>query len=397
MPHPELWPLIDAYADGQLPAEELARLDRHLLDCGDCRTRLTAARREVALFRSALVAGPAPADLLEAIQARINAKPVRARHPLVSGILAGMTANVITAALLVALSAGSRTSVVLMSSVALVVALLWGAIKGVAFAAIREWLPGNVLIRGLVFGLGAWAVWNAVVGAVSTANSGMLFSTPVVLTVSLIHYVMYGLLVSWFYDLFGGRTENSGRPPGALRGSPMPAMLGLVATLLAGSAGILASPTPANTIASGPTAVESPTVGLNATATSTPTDTPTVGPPAGSTSTATATTSIAPVTPTTSTTPATSATSSTSTTTVTTPSATPTLSATPAPSGTTTTVTPSPQPTATVKRSSPQRIPESRRPVRDQVRDVLPTVIVAPSNRTAYQRVRDVAVLLDFL
>jgi len=391
MPHPELWPLIDAYVDDQLPAEDLPRLDRHLQDCEDCQIRLAGARREVALFRSALVAGPAPAALLETIQARINAKPGRARHPLVSGVLAGLSANVITAALLVALSAGSRTSVVLMSTIALVVALLWGAIKGLAFAAIREWLPGNVLLRGLVFGLGAWAVWNAVVGAVSTANSGMLFSTPVVLSVSLIHYVMYGLLVSWFYDLFGGRTENSSHPPGALRGSPMPAMLLLVTTLLAGSPGILASPTPGNTIDSGPTAVESPTVDLNATATTTPTDTPTLGPPVGSTSTATATTSVAPVTPTTSTTPATSATSSTSTTTVTTPSA------TPAPSGSTTSVTPPPQPTATVKKSSPQRIPESRRPVRDQVRDVLPTVIFAPSHRSAYQRVRDVAVLLDFL
>lgn len=394
MPHPELWPLIDAYADDQLPAEDLPRLDLHLQDCEDCRMRLAGARREVALFRSALVAGPAPADLMEAIQARINAKPGRARHPLVSGILAGMSANVLTAALLVALSAGSRTSVVLMSTIALVVALLWGAIKGLAFAAVREWLPGNVLIRGLVFGLGAWAVWNAVVGAVSTANSGMLFSTPVVLSISLIHYVMYGLLVSWFYDLFGGRTESSSRPPGAVRGSPLPAMLLLLATLLAGSQGILASPTPVSTTTSGSsqTAAGIPTVDLNATATDTPTDTPTafptdtptdtptVGTAAGSSLTVTATPSVTGTTP---------VSPTMSTTTVTTPSV------SPAPS--TTTLTPSPQPTATVKQRSRQPIPESRRPVRDQVRDVLPTVIVAPSHRTAYQRVRDVAVLLDFL
>jgi len=385
MPHPELWPSIDAYADGELPAEELPRLDRHLQDCEDCRSRLAAARREVALFRAALVAGPAPADLLQAIQARVNAKPVRARDPLLSGILAGMTANVITAALLVALSTGSRTSLVLMSTIALVVALLWGAVKGLAFAAVREWLPGNVLIRGLVFGLGAWAVWNAVLGAVSTANSGMLFSTPVVLTVSLIHYVMYGLLLSWFYDLFGGRTESSSRPPGTLHGSPMPTMLLLLATLLAGSPGILASPTPANTTGSTPTSVGSPTVDLNPTETTTPTETPTAEPSAASASTATATTSVTPFAPVT-TTPATPA---TSTTTATTPSVTPATS--------TSTVTPSPRPTAMVKQNSPRRVPESRRPVRDQVRDVLPTVIVAPSHRTAYQRVRDVAVLLDFL
>lgn len=395
MAHPELWPLIDAYADGQLPDADLPRLDRHLQDCEDCRIRLAGARREVALFRSALIAGPAPADLLGAIQAQINAKPGRARHPLVSGILAGMTANLITAALLVALSVGSRPSLALMSTIALVVALLWGAIKGLAFAAVREWLPGNVLIRGLVFGLGAWAVWNAVVGAVSTANSGMPFSTPVVLSVSLIHYVMYGLLVGWFYDLFGGRTESSSRPPGSPRGSPLPAMLLLLATLLAGSQGILASPTPASTTTTlgSQTAAGSPTVDLNATATDTPTDTPTdiptdsatgsptVGTTASSSLTVTATPSVTGTTP---------ASPTTSSTTATAPSV------TPAPS--TTTVTPSPQPTATVKRRSRQRrIPESRRPVRDQVRDVLPTVIVAPSHRTAYQRVRDVAVLLDFL
>ncbi len=390
MPHPELWPLIDAYVDDQLPAEDLPRLDRHLQDCEDCRIRLAGARREVALFRSVLIAGPAPADLLEAIQARINAKPGRARHPLVSGILSGMSANVITAALLVALSAGSRTSVVLMSTIALVVALLWGAIKGLAFAAVREWLPSNLLIRGLMFGLGAWAVWNAVVGAVSTANSGMLFSTPVVLGASLIHYVMYGLLVSWFYDLFGGRTESSSRPPGALRGSPLPAMLLLVATLLAGSQGILASPTPASktTLGNSQTAEGIPTVDLKATATDTPTDipavTPTDTPTVGTTTSSSLTVSATPSA--TGTAPASSTTSVTAMT---------TASVSPAPS--TTAVTPSPQPTATVKQSSRQPIPESRRSVRDQVRDVLPTVIVARSHRTAYQRVRDVAVLLDFL
>ncbi len=394
MPHPELWPLIDAYADDQLPAEDLHRLDRHLQDCEDCRIRLTGARREVALFRSALVAGPAPAALLETIQARINAKPGRARHPLVSGVLAGMSANVITAALLVALSAGSRTSVVLMSTIALVVALLWGAIKGLAFAAVREWLPGNLSIRGLVFGLGAWAVWNSVVGAVSTANSGMLFSTPVVLSISLIHYVMYGLLVSWFYDLFGGRTERSSRPPGAVRGGPLPAMLLLLATLLAGSQGILASPTPASTttLGSSQTAAGIPTVDLKATATDTPTDTPTDipavtptdTPTIGTTTSSSLTASAAPSA--TGTTPASPTTSITPVT---------TAPVSPAPS--TTTVTPSPQPTATVKQRSRQPIPESRRPVRDQVRDVLPTVLVAPSHRTAYQRVRDLAVLLDFL
>jgi len=337
----------------------------------------------VASPRSALVAGPAPADLLQTIQARINSESGRTRHPVASGVLAGMTANVITAAILVALSADSGTSLVLMSTVALVVALLWGAVKGLVFAAMREWLPGNVLIRGFVFGLGAWAVWNAIVGAVSTANSGMLFSTPVVLTVSLIHYVIYGLLISWFYNLLGGRTKGSSRPPGALHGSPMPAMLLLLATLLAGSTGILASPTPTNTIGGSPTAVESPTVNPNATSADTPTDTPTVGLPAGSTSAATSSPAVTTTTPTpTTTTPA-----------VTTLKATPAVTPTPS----TTTVTPSPQPTATSKQNASRRIPESRRPVRDQVRDVLPTVLAAPTNRSAYQRVRDVAVLLDFL
>jgi len=387
MPHPELWPLIDAFADGQLPAEDLPRLDRHLPDCEDCRIRLAGARREVALFRSALVAGPAPADLLQTIQARINSESGRTRHPVASGVLAGMTANVFTAAILVALSAGSGTSLVLMSTVALVVALLWGAVKGLVFAAMREWLPGNVLIRGFVFGLGAWAVWNAIVGAVSTANSGMLFSTPVVLTVSLIHYVIYGLLISWFYNLLGGRTKGSSRPPGALHGSPMPAMLLLLATLLTGSTGILASPTPTNTIGGSP-AAESPTVNPNATSADTPTDTPTVGLPAGSTSAATSSPAVTTTTPTPTTTTPTTITPA-----VTTPKATPAVTPTPS----TTTVTPSPQPTATSKQNASRRIPESRRPVRDQVRDVLPTVLAAPTNRSAYQRVRDVAVLLDFL
>jgi anti-sigma factor RsiW len=35
-PHPELAPLISAYQDGMATAEEIERVERHLLECEDC-------------------------------------------------------------------------------------------------------------------------------------------------------------------------------------------------------------------------------------------------------------------------------------------------------------------------------------------------------------------------
>jgi len=46
--------ILSLYADGELPTQDVASIDAHLADCGDCRTRLAALRAEVAIMAAAL-------------------------------------------------------------------------------------------------------------------------------------------------------------------------------------------------------------------------------------------------------------------------------------------------------------------------------------------------------
>lgn len=197
MTHPELWPDIQTYADGALGPGQAARLESHLHGCPDCTSRLEAARREHLMLRSVLAPSAPPSYLTEQVMARVYGG--RRKPALRLAFAAGVLVNLATAALLFGLSVNAGTSVVLMLLVALVGAVVWGGLKGLLFASILRVLPEGLLTRGLIFGLGVWAATNAMLGLTGGFADDAGFSPAFVLVGSLLHHLLYGVLLSWLY------------------------------------------------------------------------------------------------------------------------------------------------------------------------------------------------------
>lgn len=379
MPHPEFWPLIDAYADGSLPGEEAERLEEHLRSCeDDCPGRLAGARREALALRTAMAPPEPPADLARSVLARVGEREMRTTRVLRPGVYAGIAANLITAALLLLLSIGSSASFPSMVVVALLGALIWGGIKGAAYAALVRRLPLSIPLQGLLFGLGVWAVTNALLVLTGGVDNG--YTTSFVLVGSLIHHLIYGLLIS---VLFWRLTSARPRPP-ALRRSggayTAPCLLAIVALLAtpngagrheAGSLGHR-QPTSAVSLAAGGAAMS--------VSTASPTSTPDLLSPTPTSS---------PVSPTATSTAGPTPTASTP---VTTP--TPTTTSTPVVTAAPVSVTPVASPAAPPRRRAVRHHTPS---TRDQLRSILPAVVAPAAHRTPIQRARDVLQLLNFL
>lgn len=203
--HSEYWAAIDAYADGELPFGAAAELEGHLRTCdADCAQRVDRARREAPRLRTALTAPPPPPALAEAVFAQTTRRRTAARPALLPALMAGIAGNLITASVLVALSIGSGAPVGLMLGVAAVGAVLWGGVKGVAFAACLRYLPGNGIVRGVLFGIVLWAATNLALAAAGGFGTTARLSAEFLLLGSLGRSIVYGLLLGWLYELFAG-------------------------------------------------------------------------------------------------------------------------------------------------------------------------------------------------
>ncbi len=387
MQHPEFWPLIDAEADGNLGAADAERLQAHLSECDDCTQRLAGARREVAAMQQMLTAPIPPESIIDNVMAGIGQRR-RAPAPIRHGLLAGIAANVLTAALLVLLSLGAGVPFGEMILLAAVVALVWGAIKGFTFTQVLRYLPRNIALRAVVFGAGTWVVTVALLGLSSLAGASSELSVPFLIGGSAIHSFMYGFLLSWFCEWF-----NRGRPPTLpLR----PASRGGLAALLVVALVLASSPpahagAPSQTTRAGaftPTPAPDP-AGPQDAATETPTEEGTATPSPNSPSTAAQTDTPTPAVPAPSSTPSPTVTaSSTSTATPATPTASPTAGAPARP------VKKQPVKKQAAKKHTSKRPAAS---LRAQVRSILPDVINPPGHQTTVQRIHDVIVLLNFL
>ena len=208
--HPEYWPAIDAEADGALAPEESSRLQAHLATCADCAGRLELARREVRLLGAALAPPEPPPGFASAVMARVEGRDARTGVALRPALLAGIVGNLVTAAMLLALSVGSGASVPLMLLVAVAGAVVWGGVKGLAFAGVLRFLPGGVVVRGLLFGLGVWALVNGLLAIMGGLGGDAGYSPSFVLLGSLVHHALYGVLLSWLYGRFD-RPADRGR------------------------------------------------------------------------------------------------------------------------------------------------------------------------------------------
>ncbi|MDP9353327.1 MAG: zf-HC2 domain-containing protein [Chloroflexota bacterium] len=197
MTHPERWPDIETYADGALGPGKSAQLELHLRDCADCTARLDSTRRENNLLRSVLAPSPPPPYLTDQVLARVYGGQSKPR--LRSAFSAGVLVNLATAAMLFGLSVNTGTSVALMLLVALIGAVGWGGLKGLLFGKLLQVLPEGVLARGVIFGLAVWAVTNALLGLTGGFEDDVSFSPTFVLLGSLLHHLLYGILLSWLY------------------------------------------------------------------------------------------------------------------------------------------------------------------------------------------------------
>lgn len=206
MRHPERWLEIEAYADGALGPAKARDVEEHLRSCTDCTTRLQGVRRENMLLRTALAPPAPPPGLAEQVMARLEGRRKPALRP---AVIAGVLVNLVTAALLVGLSLNTGASVALMVAVALVAAVLWGGVKGLLFASLLAVLPGGLLGRGLIFGLGIWAGTNALLALSGGFGSEVEFSPSFVLLGSLFHHVLYGVLLSWLYGHLSALKEKA--------------------------------------------------------------------------------------------------------------------------------------------------------------------------------------------
>jgi len=73
----DLWTArLSAYVDGDLPTENRAELERHLVGCAECRAAIADLRR-IRDLATTLVDGDPPRDLWPGIGARIGAAPGR--------------------------------------------------------------------------------------------------------------------------------------------------------------------------------------------------------------------------------------------------------------------------------------------------------------------------------
>ena len=205
--HPEFWELIDAHADGALAPAEAARLREHLDICTDCTARLAGARREAAQLRLAFAAPEPPPGLADAVLARVEGRRRRG-GALRPALIAGVLGNLVTAAVLLLLSLDAGVSVALMLLVAAVGAVAWGGIKGLAFAGLLRYLPEGTLARGLLFGLGVWALTNALLALAGGFGAQAEYSAPFMLLGSLLHHAAYGLLLSWLYARLTATTRR---------------------------------------------------------------------------------------------------------------------------------------------------------------------------------------------
>lgn len=374
MVHPDLWPLIDAYADGALEGADAERLEEHLRQCEECSLRLAAAQQEVAELRAVLAPADPPADLRPRIMARITDVGRAAARAMRPAIYAGVAANLITATILLLLSLGTRASLPLMLLVALLGALLLGGLKGLAFAVSYRLLPSEVLLRGLLFGLGLWIVSNVLLAAAGGADS---LSLSFVLIGSLIHHLLFGVLISLLYDRI---TSSSGRSrwEGWSRSPRAASCLIAVILLVAPLQSALPRSLNLSSRASPRLAARQALAAPPGSPTSTPdaaSITPTATPLPTASPTVTATGGPSP-------TPSGTAPAATATLTIVTTAGTPSPTAVPSP-------TAAPTPTRSPRRAHPS--------AREQLRHVLPAVVAPPAHRTATQRVRDILVLVNFL
>lgn len=201
MEHPENAHLLDAYADGALGPDEAKSMREHLAGCNSCSAYLVASGREIDLLRRALQPAAAPQGLRSRILATARAEVMPSRRTLPWAVTAGVLGNLVTGVLLVMLSLGTQAPLALMLGAAIVGALLWGGVKGLAFGGLIRFLPRGVVTRGLVFGAGVWLVTNMLLALAGGFGSSD-YSTSLVLLGSLVHHLIYGLLISFLYHRF---------------------------------------------------------------------------------------------------------------------------------------------------------------------------------------------------
>lgn len=191
--------MIDAYVDGELDRPERERLEAHLTSCPHCRDELAIVQREMSALRAALAAPEPPPGFTARVLNSAVHPPAAIGVSWPRAVAAGVTGNLVTAALLVLLSLGTRASFVLMVTAAIIGSLLWGSVKGLAFRGLLRFMPPGVVTRGLAFGAGIWLVTNLALLASGGFSSSSL-SPSVVLIGSLVHHLLYGVLLSILYE-----------------------------------------------------------------------------------------------------------------------------------------------------------------------------------------------------
>lgn len=212
MAHPEWEALLEAQVDGTLSPADEARLEAHLAECPECQSRLEAVQREAAALHLAMAPTNPPVGFADAVMIRIQEDRRRPRIWRVA-VYAGIAADVLTALVLLILSIGTGASLALMLLLALGLAVVWGGIKGLAFGGSLRYLPAGVLPRGLTFGLAVWIVISCLWIVAGGLGSKGELSPSFVLIGTLVHDLIYGLLISALYAWLSGTRRGRAAAP----------------------------------------------------------------------------------------------------------------------------------------------------------------------------------------
>jgi hypothetical protein len=148
---------------------------------------------------------------------------------LIAGIIAGLVAVFITAPLIFRLGLpylwiplSPETTFTKIAIIEFTIVLIWGIILGIIYSRIQELIPGNRILKGLLFGLAYYWIFSIRIAMISFAYGQPVFMDA--RSLLFLHPIIYGLVLGILYKAPKEKSKikkheiMSGIIPGAITG-----------------------------------------------------------------------------------------------------------------------------------------------------------------------------------